>query len=127
MADPVTAAAAASAPAAVGSGISAVLLVAFGVGLQELSLGLAGAVVGLTFAPKASPVHWLARFFASAIVSAVIGSAVGQQLSLTQMVTRAVICCTGALFYPALDWAGKRFGRIADAGAKRVGIDVGEQ
>lgn len=128
MPDPVsTAAAAASAPTAISAGLSAAALAAFGVDVQALALGLSGAVLGLTFTPPAHPVHGAARFIASAVVSAVVGSAAGQQLTLSHLATNAAICGTGAVLHLGLTWIGKRFGQIADAGARRVGIDVGEK
>ena len=129
MPDPVSAAAAASAsaPAAVSAGVSAMALAAFGVDAQALAVGLTGAILGLTFTPPAHPAHGAARFIASAVFSAVIGTAAGQQWGLSHGITNASISMTGALLHLGLAWIGKRFGQIADAGAKRVGIDVGER
>jgi len=127
MPDPVSAAAVASAPTAISAGLSAAALAAVGVDVQALSLGLAGAVLGLTFAPPAHPVHGAARFVASAIVSAVIGTAAGQQITLSRVATNAVICGAGAVMHLALSWIGKRFGQLADAGMARVGVDVGDK
>lgn len=138
MPDPVTFTAAASVPLAVWAGLAgsavaafiagpdAVTMAAFGVGAKAISLGLAGSVLGVTFAEPASFGHGLARFVASAIVSAVIGTAAGQQLALSVFMTNAAICGTGTVLHLGLSWIGKRFGKIADAGARRVGIDVGE-
>ena len=139
MPDPVSAVAAASVPLAVGAGLagSAVAAViagpdvmtmaAFGVGVQAIALGFVGSILGLTFAAPTSLLHGLARFAASSIVSAVVGTATGQQLALSVFVTNAAICGTGTVLHLGLSWIGKRFGQIADAGAKRVGIDVGDQ
>lgn len=99
-------------------------LAAFGVNSQAVSMGLIGAVLGLSFTPPAKPIHGAARFVASALFSAVVGTAAGQQWSLSKFATNAAICTTGALLHLGLSWVGKRFGQIADAGARRVGIDI---
>jgi hypothetical protein len=124
MPDPLTAAAAASGPAAVSAGASAMALAAFGVDAQALAVGLTGAVLGLTFTPPAHPIHGAARFVASAVFSAVVGTAAGQQWTMSRLTTNAAICVTGALLHLGLAWVGKRFGQIADAGARRAGIDI---
>lgn len=123
MPDPVTAATAASAPAAIGTGLSALALALIGVDVQAVALGLTGSTLGLTFAAPASPVHAVARFIASSITSAVVGTAIGQYVGNTG----AVICGCGAVMHLALAWIGGkysgRFGGIADAGLRRVGIE----
>lgn len=124
MPDPVTAAAAASGPTAISAGASAMALAAFGVDAQALAVGLTGAVLGLTFTPPASAAHGAARFAASAVFSAVVGTAAGQNWSWSRVITNAAICTTGALLHLGLAWVGKRFGQIADAGARRAGIDI---
>jgi hypothetical protein len=127
MPDPVSTAAAASAPTVISAGLSGAALAAFGVDVQALALGLTGAVLGLGFTPPASPIHGAARFVASAIFSAVAGSAAGQQFTLSKFATNAAICTTGALLHLGLTWVGKRFGQLADAGMARVGVDVGDK
>ena len=127
MPDPVSTAAAASAPSAVGTGVSAIAVAALGVDIQALSVGLVGAIRGLTFAAPTSPVHAVARFLASAVFSAISGSAAGERFGLTLVARNAVIGAAGIVLHLALDWIGRRFGQIADAGARKAGIDVGEQ
>lgn len=125
MPDPVTAATAASAPAAIGTGLSAVALAVVGVDLQAVALGLTGSTLGLTFAAPTSPAHAVARFVASSIASAVAGNAAGQWLGQPQPVANAIICACGVVMHLVLAWVGGRFGGIADAGLRRIGIDTG--
>lgn len=126
MPDPVSTAAAASPPTAVGAGMSAVALAAFGVDAQALAVGLVGAILGLSFAAPASPAHSAARFMAAAVFSAIAGTAAGQHWSMSRVTTNVVICGTGVILHLALAWVGRRFGQIADAGLHRAGIDVQE-
>lgn len=123
MPDPVTAATAASAPAAIGTGLSALALALIGVDVQALALGLAGSTLGLTFAPPVSILHFWARFIAASIASASVGTAIGQYTGSTG----AVICGCGVVMHLFLAWLGGKqsgkFGGIADAGLRRVGIE----
>jgi hypothetical protein len=123
MPDPVTAATAASAPAAIGTGVSAIVLAVIGVDLQAVAVGLTGSTLGLTFAAPTSAAHAVARYVASSIASAVSGTAIGQYLGQPAPVTNAIICACGVVMHLALAWIGGRFGIIADSGLRRVGID----
>lgn len=127
MTDPVTTVLAGSAPAAVSAGASALALTLLGVDVQALAIGLVGAVLGLTFAPPATLAHAAARFIASAIFSAVVGSAAAESMAWTALGRSAAICGAGIVLHLWLSWLAKRFDNLADAGADKLGIDIGSK
>lgn len=125
MPDPVSTSA--SAATAASTGVSALVLALLGVDIQALALGLVGAILGLGFAPPAHWLHATARFGASTIFAAVCGRAGGEWAKLSSLGTSVAICASGIVLHLALSWLGRRFDAVADAGAARVGIDVGGQ
>lgn len=111
-------------PAAAASGIAAVVLAATGLTLPQISLGLCGALLGLAGADRTSTTYWIARLVASAVCSAAMGAGVGDYYRWTPIVTNATICVVGILLHVIIAWAGSRFAPVADAGLKKVGVDL---
>ncbi|MGL4263559.1 MAG: hypothetical protein ACRCTX_18240, partial [Afipia sp.] len=68
--------------------------------------------------------HAAARFVASAIFAAVMGSTVAEAMSWTVMRKGCAICVAGIVLHLGLSWLSRRFDRLADAGAARLGVNV---
>lgn len=94
-----------------------------GVPLSSLMCALAGAVIGSGWAKPNGPMHATGLFFASALLSAVMGHAFSMHYldgaAWATNVTSAVIAIA---FHPGLRMAMLRFGAIFDAVLRRFGV-----
>ena len=130
MPDPLTSAAAvaASSPGmTLGTAAAAsVLLQMLGVDVQLIAAALAGTVLRVSIAKPAGEgaLKTAARVAGAVLGSAYIGGGIGEYVHLAKPVTAGITVPVAALLHVAIEWGTRRFGHIADAGARRLGADI---
>lgn len=96
-----------------------------------LSLALAAAGLGMIRA-RTMP-RWQAGlvWLCSSICAAALGSGVAALASvmtgrdMPQQLTGLCVMLSGIAMHPLIHWIGDRFPALADAGARRAGLDIG--
>lgn len=134
MADPISSAAAAAAASSPGMTVGAaaaasVLLQMLGVDAQLIAAALAGTVLRVAASKPAGEgaLKTAARVAGAVLGSAYIGAGMGEAAGLARLATAGTTVLAAALLHVGIEWATRRFGSLADAGAKRLGVDINEE